>query len=307
MKGRKWRQRRGSLLPSDAGTGDSPRPRWGHIMRLLPVIALLALVATQAQAAPPVYDWSGAYIGAFAGAASGHSTNTTVVGCPDGGYLCAPNIQEDNGLWVEEVGSGSGSGSAFSGGGFAGYNWQNGAIVYGIEADIGAMPLSVTSGGSAETVNEGLCNGGQLCGQGGTPSVFSMTTTASTDWLATVRGRAGFLLQPGLLLYGTAGLAASELTVSNAYADDFNNGTGTGGRESSSTTAFRAGLAIGVGGEWAFAPRWKLRAEYLHTAFANLATTGGVDYLPQWSNVNPITSTANLRVDILRIGVAYGF
>jgi outer membrane immunogenic protein len=58
----------------------------------------------------------------------------------------------------------------FVGGVQLGYNWQANQIVYGLESDI------------------------------------SLSGMHSIDWLASVRGRAGFLIQPRLLVYGTAGL-----------------------------------------------------------------------------------------------------
>ena len=58
----------------------------------------------------------------------------------------------------------------FVGGVQLGYNWQANQIVYGLEGDI------------------------------------SLLGNHSIDWLASVRGRAGFLIQPRLLVYATAGL-----------------------------------------------------------------------------------------------------
>ena len=55
-----------------------------------------------------------------------------------------------------------------------GYNWQASAIVYGVEGDI------------------------------------SLTGADSIDWLASARGRLGYLIQPSLLLYGTAGVGGSD-------------------------------------------------------------------------------------------------
>lgn len=55
-----------------------------------------------------------------------------------------------------------------------GYNWQSSAIVYGVESDI------------------------------------SLTSADSVDWLASARGRLGYLLQPSLLLYGTAGVGGDD-------------------------------------------------------------------------------------------------
>lgn len=267
--------------------------------------AAVALTATVAQAAPPTapttYDWNGAYVGAFAGAASGSSSITTTVDCSVNGVLCDPYPHYlNNGVLIGETASGRATGTAFTGGVFTGRNWQSGGIVYGLEADFGAMPLSLGVGGSASTLNLGLYNGG-------TPSVFTVEAKASTDWLATGRVRVGFLPTPRLLVYGTAGIAATELTVSNSYSDNFNNGTGTGSVESSSRGEVRTGLVLGVGAEWAFAPRWRLRAEYLHTDFGAVTTTGISTYLPQVPSSNPITSTADLRVDLIRFGLAYGF
>src|SRR5215813_14494593 len=51
-----------------------------------------------------------------------------------------------------------------------GYNWQAQQIVYGVEGDI------------------------------------SLSGAHSIDWLASLRGRLGYLIQPRVLVYGTAGL-----------------------------------------------------------------------------------------------------
>jgi outer membrane immunogenic protein len=270
--------------------------------RSIVAVAFAAALAALALAAPAAAGpWSGAYVGAFAGVASGNSDLTTSVDCNAWGVLCDPYPHyPENGALIGATATGKASATGFTGGGFAGKNWQSGIFVYGLEADLGAMPLSASVGGSAETLNLGLYNGD-------TPSVFTVEAKASTDWLATARVRAGFLPAPNLLVYGTAGLAMTELTVSNSYADNFNNGTGTGSVESSSTSAFRTGLALGVGAEWALAPRWKLRGEYLHTEFGSVSTTGISQFLPEVPDSNPITSTGNLRADFFRVGLAYGF
>ena len=41
---------------------------------------------------------------------------------------------------------------------------------------------------------------------------------ASLDYIGTVRGRAGYLVTPTLLLYGTAGLAYANANLSASYA-----------------------------------------------------------------------------------------
>ena len=64
----------------------------------------------------------------------------------------------------------SGNDDGIVGGVQLGYNWQNYNIVYGVEGDIG------------------------------------VSNSDRIDSLGSVRGRLGYLIQPNLLLYGTAGL-----------------------------------------------------------------------------------------------------
>jgi outer membrane immunogenic protein len=73
--------------------------------------------------------------------------------------------------------------SGFVGGAQAGYNWQNGPWVFGIEGDI-------QGNGASDTF---------------APWKFS------NPWFGTVRGRAGYAIN-NVLLYGTGGLAFGELT-----------------------------------------------------------------------------------------------
>ena len=79
-----------------------------------------------------------------------------------------------------------------------GYNWQAGAIVYGVEADM------------------------------------SLSDADNVDWLASARGRVGYLILPNLLLYGTAGLGI----VNDRDTDTgFAYGVGVEGRLNSTTSA----------------------------------------------------------------------
>ncbi len=70
---------------------------------------------------------------------------------------------------------GFGDGDGVVGGGQIGYNWQSGRIVYGIEADFALSSMEDEASG---------CIPGAGC-------VFA---GASLDWLATVRGRVGYLI-----------------------------------------------------------------------------------------------------------------
>jgi hypothetical protein len=68
-------------------------------------------------------------------------------------------------------------------------------------------------------------------------------------WFGTTRVRAGFLLTPVLLLYGTGGVTYGHAEVSGLGA---------------STTVPGVGWAAGAGVQYALTPQWSIGAEYLH-------------------------------------------
>ena len=94
---------------------------------------------------------------------------------------------------------------------FAGYNWQMGRAVIGAEADIGTGSLKSSTVSPIGTFNTELNSNGSI------------------------RGRAGLLLTPALLLYGTAGFGWANYDV------------GIDGFKSQSKTF--TGLQVGAGAE----------------------------------------------------------
>jgi outer membrane immunogenic protein len=97
--------------------------------------------------------------------------------------------------------------SGFAGGVQAGYNWQRGPWVFGVEGDIEATAAESTFA----------------------PWKFS------NPWFGTLRGRAGYAIS-NVLFYGTGGLAFGELT-----------GQTFGLSESHTTAGWTAGLGAEVG------------------------------------------------------------
>jgi outer membrane immunogenic protein len=91
--------------------------------------ALAADLPTKApiyKAPAAVYNWSGFYIGAHAGAAWGDTTAT--------------DEKATNGSCWNRCGfQWTGRPNGFVGGGQAGYNWQIGNFVLGVEADVGFL------------------------------------------------------------------------------------------------------------------------------------------------------------------------
>jgi opacity protein-like surface antigen len=97
------------------------------------------------------------------------------------------------------------------GGAQIGYNWQMGAIVTGLEADIQGSGIE----GSARRSPVVFNNGTALM-----PGSF-LSTEQKLSWFGTVRGRFGATVTPDLLLYTTGGLAYGHIDASaNTFFDD---------------------------------------------------------------------------------------
>jgi outer membrane immunogenic protein len=181
----------------------------------------LAVKAPVYKAPPPVYfTWTGFYAGANAGGAWGTTTATDI---PATNTLC----------WNRCGDRFSSKPSGFTGGGQAGYNWQFGNFVLGVEGDIGYLGV-----------------------KGVAASSISPTTLVNTSGgvFATARARVGYAFDH-VLVYGTGGWMGADVdsTVHEV-----------GGSLNTAATGFQSGWTAGGGLEWAFAPRWSLKGEYLH-------------------------------------------
>src|SRR5207253_5330934 len=96
-------------------------------------------------------------------------------------------------------------------GGQVGFNYQVSPLwLLGVEADINYTDLS-----KGRTV---------FVPPPGTPGTF-VTSAFESKWLATVRGRAGILAAPGLLLYGTGGVAFADVKTSDLAFFAFDGST----------------------------------------------------------------------------------
>lgn len=90
---------------------------------------------------------------------------------------------------------------AASRGGTAGYNYQAGQWVVGVEGDIDWSGVRGTNGNRSATA---VCNGPVAAGGTG----FACATENS--WIGTVRGRVGFAVN-NVLFFGTAGVAFGDV------------------------------------------------------------------------------------------------
>jgi outer membrane immunogenic protein len=161
-------------------------------------------------------------------------------------------------------------------GGQLGYNWQAGSWVFGVEGDVDGV-------GAQRSV--------KTLFQPATGSTFS--ASATPEWLATVRGRVGYVWGPGLI-YVTGGGAWSGIQFD----------TNDGGTTSGSFNTTRSGWTLGGGYEWMFAPNWMLRAEYLYYSFHG--TVDGTNNVPAVFGGGAIThSWENMNTSVVRIGLNY--
>lgn len=228
--------------------------------------AVLALGCGAATATPatagdtaPVFSWTGFYAGVHAGYSTGDGNAASV----DPGALLAlfPGVNNATStasapftLGVDQSGG--------LGGLQAGYNWQAGHLVAGVEADVSVSGIGGRASGSYALRPVFLV--GDFDNYTG-----MVTVTQDIDYLGTLRGRLGYA-SSNWLLYATGGLAWAHVKASlnSSHARLTNNLIIAGFPGAldghASASGFNLGYAVGGGGEWSFAPRWSLKAEYLY-------------------------------------------
>lgn len=181
--------------------------------------------------------------------------------------------------------------SGVVGGMQAGYNYQAGCWVLGIEADFSGSGMSATKTSSP------------ILGTNGTPipGGGALSSHQSIDWFGTLRPRVGYTVLPSVLIYGTGGLAYGS--VSSRANTDLRPLLPIYYLASSSTTA--VGWAAGGGVEWAFSKRWTVKAEYLYMDLRSQSAVGNpnLTLFPPTQVGYKWQATAN----ILNFGLNYKF
>jgi outer membrane immunogenic protein len=229
--------------------------------------------------APEVGDWTGFYLGV-------HGGYGWAKGTPDDASAIA-NLTEAPGEIVESVGSirnPKPKGGVF--GGHAGYNWQTGRFVGGLEVDYSFAKLKETQSFSGTFVD--YCDSDDNCYN----DTFSRTLRTKVDALASARARAGVLVTDSLLAYGTAGIGWARSQASATFTDCASCDPYTFTAKSNNF-----GWVAGGGLEYKLTQHILLRGEYLHYDF------GSVGYA-----FEPIgTVNAKLTVDVARGGLSFKF
>jgi outer membrane immunogenic protein len=188
-------------------------------------------------APPPVWSWTGFYIGAHAGYGFGGDDSVETTG------QAAPNIA--NVLGGARPGNVDLERDGFVGGGQIGYNWQFAPNwLLGIEADISYTDFRETT--NVRTL--------PLAGAGTLLNTFS----TRLDYLGTVRGRLGYVFDR-TLIYATGGLAYGDVRNSVDFFGPANQLQFTG-----TNSSIQTGYAVGGGIEHAFQPNWTIKGEYIY-------------------------------------------
>ncbi|QAU46946.1 outer membrane protein [Bradyrhizobium guangzhouense] len=159
-----------------------------------------------------VYNWTGFYLGLMGGGAWEDANSPRM----QGGFV----------------------------GGTAGYNWQTGNVVFGVEADGAWADVSASA---AATV----------------PGFGVVTANSKTDALGTVRGRIGYAVN-NVLFYGTGGYAWIDNKISLSALG-----------VSISDSKFHSGWTVGAGVEAFIAPQWSIKGEYLYRSLGSENYFGG--------------------------------
>ncbi len=238
---------------------------------------------------PPPFSWTGFYIGVNAGGL--WSTGNTKVNA----FFPTTSIFYSN-YYGNSLGTGA---SGFIGGGQAGYNFQSGAAVFGIETDFDGTSASKSKStiGSPFTVPFATSATGT--------DYFTTNASSRLNWLGTTRARVGFVATPDnrLMIYGTGGVAYGGGNA-HASAYDFDNLLGYYGSKSND----RVGWTIGAGAEYAITNNVTLKGEYLYYNLGSTTTT--ISPLSGYLG-NPvgswITAKSTYEGSIFRAGVNYKF
>ncbi|MBC7579038.1 MAG: porin family protein [Tardiphaga sp.] len=197
-------------------------------------------------------NWTGWYLGGNVGSGTGRDRSSLVGGGNNEVFNLAPD--------------------GINGGVQAGYNWQSGNWVYGVEADIQA---------SSQKDNKT------------TVALGNTAYDAKLPWFGTVRGRLGYSVGQ-TLFYATGGYAYGGVKTK----------INTGGVQVANISNTQDGYAVGGGIETPFkllglfGPSWTSKTEYLYVDLGSA------------SNVIPGTtavSTSSVTEHIFRTGLNYRF
>ncbi|HEX8662785.1 MAG TPA: outer membrane protein [Beijerinckiaceae bacterium] len=186
----------------------------------------------------PVFTWTGFYVGAQVGYAWGE--DSTAVFDRFGPVPFGFGGVTGNVLTYDTDG--------FVGGVHAGFNYQFGSLVVGVEGDLEATGIEGNRT-LTQTFFPGL--------------TINFTSKSELDWQGSLRARVGFAADRALI-YATGGLAVADMSNTYTLRGAFLGTTVTLTEKFSDT---QWGWTVGAGVEYAFTNNLTARVEYRFTKF----------------------------------------
>jgi len=258
------------------------------------------------KAPPAVYNWTGFYVGANVGFSWGRA-KTDLVGTEQVQVFrtAGANLVLDTGAVPIAGFSDRSNANGWLGGVQAGYNWQTGRWLFGIEADFQG------TGEDSDFLHTFVIPPVLVQGVQTPATTVSVAGETKLKWFGTVRGRLGWLPTERILLYATGGLAYGRIE------SDYVFGLSSDGTATVNNSHTKAGYVVGGGIEGAlWWDNWTVKAEYLYMDLRRF-NTGGISATanllntPQqgFNTVTTLNASANTRFtdNIFRIGLNYHF
>jgi len=242
-------------------------------------------------------NWNGGQIGA----ANGLSAVNNNFAEP-GAYICGA-LETFGSNCTETLIKFNGRHMSYTVGPFLGWRWQFENYVAGVEADW-SWKRGATS--SAFYMPSACFSGpGSFCRSD------NKSGWVNQDWDGSFRARYGFLVTPSTLIYGTGGLAISQIGGAFNFNSTVLSGLSSGGTaiSNSSWSDLRAGATAGAGIETEVWTGWKARIEYRYTDFGTYTKLVPVTTLCPSCVSRSSSASIDLRESFhtVRIGLGFDF
>jgi outer membrane immunogenic protein len=242
------------------------------------------------KAPPKSFSWAGPYVGLAFGGKWGDARWTTT------------STSDLPGTIVDASSPATFRPAGIRLGGLAGYNWQADPWVYGVEFDLAFADGKATHSGLPGCAIECVT---------GFPGPGVDSATVKLGWDASARARLGYLVQPGVLVFATGGVAWQSVETTglcrhSAPDPQCTLAAGTPFDEQSDSEV-RTGWTVGLGIETHLAGNWLFRCEY---RYADFGTMHGVfDFAAAGVPAGSDTLRYDLavRTHAATVGLAYKF
>lgn len=223
-------------------------------------------------------NWTGSYLGVNAG--MGRLWAGDRMSFENNGFF----FFDSNSGVFERAARSDRHGDGFVFGGVAGYNWQMGRIVAGLEADLTIANLNTDRKAS-----------------GSSPFNYVIKQNVEADWVATLRPRLGVTVDRALI-FATAGVALGGFSMKHDYVVYDSPSKLFASRTNIAASKTLVGTSIGAGIDYALDKNWVLRFEGQYDDFGSF---GGKGDAVNDSGPASLKSKTDVSVGLLRFGVNY--